>query len=71
MSRPKPEKTKDKYIDRSQILLEERKAGSKSCNLSNQTKLAEIEEKFKMFGGLEEMEEEFLKDLGHNNQRLD
>ena len=30
-----------------------------------------MEEKVRLFGGLTDLEQEFLKDINHNNQRLD
>jgi hypothetical protein len=71
MSLLKSGKGRDSGIERSLTLLEERKSLSKSGILSNCTKLTQIEEKIRQFGGLEEMEEDFLKDLNHNSQRLD
>ena len=50
MSLIKSEKIKDKYHDRSHTLLEERKL-LRNSTFSNQSKLSELEEKIKFFGG--------------------
>ena len=51
MSLLKNERSKDKFFDRSQALLEERKL-NRNFTLSNQSRLVELEEKMKILGGL-------------------
>ena len=70
MSLLKSERGKERLIDRSQVLLEERKL-DRSRARSNQNRLSDMEEKMKQFGGLSDLEEDFLRDLHQNSQRLD
>ena len=67
------ERSKEKMekIFAEKTLTIETQRNSKAGLVSNQNKLNIIEDKIKMFGGLEEMEEEFIKDITTNNQRLD
>jgi hypothetical protein len=49
------EKSKSKYFDKFDPIVDDKRSFNKSGGFSNQLKLSDIEEKVKMFGGLEEM----------------
>lgn len=74
MSMLRSEKSKEKMerslIEKNTSYLETNRQ-NKSSFIVNGHKLSHIEEKIRSFGGLEAIEEEFLKDLNNNNQRLD
>jgi hypothetical protein len=61
----------EKILGDKNISLLETNRQNKTNFVSAGNRLAHIEEKIKSFGGLEAVEEEFLKDLNLNNQRLD
>ena len=52
MSLLRSEKSKSKQFDKSDTLLDDRKIFNRSGGLSNNFKLADVEEKVRLFGGL-------------------
>jgi hypothetical protein len=55
MSLLKSEKSKSKYFDKFDPVVDDKRGFNRSGCYTNQLKLSDIEDKIKMFGGLEEM----------------
>lgn len=53
MSLLRSDKSKSKYFDKFDPVFDDRKSFNRSGGLTNQLRFSDIEEKVKMFGGLE------------------